>query len=301
MAWLYVPGLEASNSRSTSRAPAIELFVSSSETLMPRPPSWPGWKTRPWMTRLSGTMCAASTADHGAASWISSLRATRASPSRLRVGGAERTTRGTSGRRSRGSSGKRALAGSSSKTSWDICRWAFPRSAKNCGPWATALRRDYSRRLRSARATSGAGCSFWATPTRVRNANSMDIAVGEGLVRFHLTPGQHARQKSPSREAMAWTALYTLLRSVGWEPSRRRRSRRFPSSLPVQATLRVGTGGSAGGLIYNPRFTEWLLGWPIGWTDCRKPVTEFAHWLRQSRSALLDLLSRPIETTLEEP
>lgn len=28
----------------------------------------------------------------------------------------------------------------------------------------------------------------------------------------------------------------------------------------------------------NPRFVEWLMGWPIGWTDCDSQVTEwFLH------------------------
>lgn len=25
----------------------------------------------------------------------------------------------------------------------------------------------------------------------------------------------------------------------------------------------------------NPRFVEWLMGWPIGWTDCDSQVTEW--------------------------
>lgn len=30
----------------------------------------------------------------------------------------------------------------------------------------------------------------------------------------------------------------------------------------------------------NPLFTEWLMGWPIGWSDCGRPATEsYLTWL----------------------
>lgn len=38
----------------------------------------------------------------------------------------------------------------------------------------------------------------------------------------------------------------------------------------------------------NPHFVEWLMGWPIGWTDaaigCGVPETEWCRWLALSRS-----------------
>lgn len=39
----------------------------------------------------------------------------------------------------------------------------------------------------------------------------------------------------------------------------------------------------------NPLFVEWLMGWPIGWTDCGQPVTGFSRWLQRSRGALSTL------------
>lgn len=36
----------------------------------------------------------------------------------------------------------------------------------------------------------------------------------------------------------------------------------------------------------NPAFAEWLMGWPIGWSDCGSPVTEWSLWLQQSHSWL---------------
>lgn len=41
----------------------------------------------------------------------------------------------------------------------------------------------------------------------------------------------------------------------------------------------------------NPYFVEWLMGWPIGLTDCAKVVTGFAQWQQRSRGYLCQLIS----------
>lgn len=41
----------------------------------------------------------------------------------------------------------------------------------------------------------------------------------------------------------------------------------------------------------NPLFVEWLMGWPIGWTDCAPVETGLSRWLQQSRGYLSTLLS----------
>lgn len=47
----------------------------------------------------------------------------------------------------------------------------------------------------------------------------------------------------------------------------------------------------------NPRFVEWLMGWPTGWTDLGQQETGLSHWLRLSRGALLRLVSPPPTAT----
>ena len=42
----------------------------------------------------------------------------------------------------------------------------------------------------------------------------------------------------------------------------------------------------------NPYFVEWLMGWPIGLTDCGRSVTGFAQWQARSRSYLCQLIFR---------
>ena len=58
-----------------------ELFAGASGTHTPRPLSWRGWKTRPWIRRLSGLTLPPLTAAPGAKKWIWSLPDTPASRS----------------------------------------------------------------------------------------------------------------------------------------------------------------------------------------------------------------------------
>lgn len=41
----------------------------------------------------------------------------------------------------------------------------------------------------------------------------------------------------------------------------------------------------------NPRFDEWLMGWPPGWTDFAPVVTEWCRWRQRMRFALSRLVS----------
>lgn len=43
----------------------------------------------------------------------------------------------------------------------------------------------------------------------------------------------------------------------------------------------------------NPRFTEWLMGWIIGWTSLDASVTEWIPWWQLTRSALYGLICGP--------
>ena len=44
-----------------------------------------------------------------------------------------------------------------------------------------------------------------------------------------------------------------------------------------QSLRRVESGGKL-----NPRWVEWLMGWPLGWTDLKPLATaKFQQWLQQ--------------------
>ncbi len=90
MAYLYVPGLEGSTSGSSWPLDiAIVLWVTSSGRPTARPSLWRGWKTRPWIALLYGTISQPSMACLTVASSISSLRASHASHSVPRPEGDE--------------------------------------------------------------------------------------------------------------------------------------------------------------------------------------------------------------------
>lgn len=127
--WLHLP------STSSNSAPVAEclasasmphfdtsgaipvLWVTSSGTATPRPFSWRGWKTRNWITRLSGMTLPPSTAASGVASWIASLLESRVRETPLQANVCLETTPAISGRLPADSCGTWDATGSFWKTS----------------------------------------------------------------------------------------------------------------------------------------------------------------------------------------
>jgi hypothetical protein len=63
----------------------------------------------------------------------------------------------------------------------------------------------------------------------------------------------------------------------------------FRSGLPDPTTSPAGSESAK--RVLNPPFVEWLMGWPIGWTDCTSSATvSFRSWRRSRSSALRDVL-----------
>ncbi len=290
--WLHLPCAvlpsaperPALSSRSTSPSQAIAPSAMSSASPRPSRSSRRASPMAHSTTRRSGTTFAPSTAARGVARWISSLRDTPASLSPTRARCAASRTRGTSGRRSRASSARCGRNGSSSKTCKTTSASALPWSATTYDAWATALTRDCSRRLKSARAIRGEGFWYWPTPTRSATACRTDLIIAEKGLFFDASLDQKGTQESTGRAAHVWTAAWELIAALGWKgPLPQMVS---PSSRRLRVSLRLGDGASYSILVYNPRFGEWLMGWPGGWTDTRSPVTGWCRWLRRMRTEL---------------
>ncbi len=283
-----VPALADWSSASISQNPDIELSVSSSGKHSRHPCSWRGWQTRPWIRHLSGTMFEPSTAALGVAAFISSLPAIPASPSQLPASGEAPPIPATSGLRSPGSSPRSAPNGSSPRMSKAISIWDLPTSSVAFKAWAIASRQACSRRQKSARPISGAGSSFWPTLTKQQFANRIELELGEKGLRFRDDPTQAGSQYGIEQASRTWTLLWLLMQAFGATPTG---WTDWPYSRPLHVTLRRGARSSPSDLTFNPSFSDWMMGWPIGWTDPRQPATGWSAWLRHMRGRLSELRS----------
>src|SRR5258708_26690805 len=154
MAWLYAPGLEDLNlDSSLPSGTPTEPWLTLSGKPSQRPLSWRGWKTRPWIGRLSGTISRPSMAGHGVALWISYLAATRASHSAQQGSVSERVIRATSGLNLPDSFEKSNPRSSSARTSTLTFDLDLPKFSESFEDLVTRLRRDSSARLRWGRRT----------------------------------------------------------------------------------------------------------------------------------------------------
>ncbi len=63
-------------------------------------------------------------------------------------------------------------------------------------------------------------------------------------------------------------------------------------SPPAPAPSTPGGKSSRTTRRLNPRFVEWLMGWPLGWSEigCALPATEWSRWRRAMHSSLCALL-----------
>jgi len=118
MAWLFVPGLEDSNSDSESSGPDFAPSVTLSGKATQRPLSWRGWASRPWIKLLSGVRFPISTVNRGAAEWIASLEESPASRSAWQESVMASPIRGGSVQTSSGWSMKYEIQPGGSSSSW---------------------------------------------------------------------------------------------------------------------------------------------------------------------------------------
>ncbi len=372
MAWLYVPESAGSSldSSSPSETPTA-VWATSSGKPSPRPSSWPGWKTRPWIERLSGTISRPSTAARGAVAWISSLPATRASRSASPGIEAASPTRATSGRTSGGSSTRSSRGWSFSKTSQATFPWASTASSETLPPSGSMRSGVCSERTMSAPRTDGSGSGAWPTATVTSGAQTAEnpypnqpggtTLPGAALKHwptasaqtYGTNQGGSAGRVGPLRPSLdtlarGWNTPRASMAAKGGNPTRKQprddleaqargwatpnasdsfvgEIRTSPEARERQLHRGYDNGSkrtSAGSLAkdvaawptlagtaseteacglpapqtcthggackptLNPRFVEWLMGFPIGWTDFGRSETAWSLWLRRMRSEL---------------
>jgi hypothetical protein len=242
-------------------------------SLMPmqRPYSWHGKTMAPWPRSLSGTTCALLTDEHGAAVLTSYLEASPARTLASQEAGQESTaTSLDSGERWRASSTRLDPSSRSSKT-------LQPSLVEGSGSSSATFPRSGTMR-------SG---MWWERPTLAH----LIAGSASGYSRaFIPTPTAGDAKSSGSRQAQGSQAhpgisLTDYVRQDGG------RGRMYPTPTCHDAKNNGGQGQMsrnmqqlnvvAGGAL-NPRWVEWLMGWPLGWTDCTASVTDrFRSWQLQ--------------------
>lgn len=208
MSWLYVPASEGLNLECASPSPTPAPSASwRGKPLQPR--SWSrACKTAPWTKLLSGATLPPSMAARGVASWISSLRDTRASRSPSQGSATGQAILATSGHTLPGSYRNAPPQQSFWKMSLGTSRWGSPKSDAAWRTWATALLREYSAQRRSGRTTSGGGYSWshlMPTPTSCDHK-------GSGRHRIERGQNNNLRDYFKIRYGM----LYPPVRVVEW-------------------------------------------------------------------------------------
>jgi hypothetical protein len=353
MSWLYLPPAclpepetcaasrsapepEGSTSGLQSHAPGIALFVTSSGKASLRPPSWRGWKTRPWIAHLCGTTLPPSTVARGVERWISYWADTPAPLSASRAGARGSTIPAIYGHTSPGSSASVDPNGCFWKTSPIISTSVIARSEKSWKAWATALRKDCLRRQKLARRTSDSGCLFWPTPNVARGGNPPEILIRKG--NHYVRPSGKKAHLGLDQAARMWP---TPMASDGCKPSAGNRksadlthvAAMWPTpaardakgansrahvevngtgrrhmdqlanyavhSLPARKIARDGETTCDQRRSLNPAFVEALMGWPIAWTGFGSVATAWSHWLQRMRSEFLRLGSMPMDEEVE--
>lgn len=237
MAWLYVPGLEGSNSDYTwpSEMPTGLSLAWNGKPVQPR--SWSRVSRTPVFRRfLCGTALPPSTADRGVESWISSLAASRASHSVSLESEVETAILATSGPTSLASWRRASRESSSLKTFRDssprpllgdqdsLTNW----SRVTYSGWVTALRAASSRRRRSAPRTSGSDSSSWPT-ARAQQAGTLNRSGSGGppqdlgvTAREWSTPLAHNAHGAPGAGLTANDGRHRdLVREIGNWPTPR--------------------------------------------------------------------------------
>ena len=294
MAWLFVPGLGESSSGCGSPCPTIEPCVTwRGKPMRPQRLS-AAWKTAAWLRRLSGMTLPPSTAARGVAEFISSLPAFRASRSVPPACGVASRTNAGSGRISSGSFARYDRR----RCSWRMC----PKSGKTRSPWSSAhwplsgSMRNGTCFLRPAAEPriNGSGCFCWLTPrasdaSRGRTDLAKTVALGRMQLRDQVRlPSPTAYDATPGgpgnhHHGLGYRARFNLWptpNATGMLRGEKYTHASYLRSVANGHSRHLTQEAAPGGLL-NPTWVEWLMGWPLGWTDCRRAATaSFRKWLR---------------------
>lgn len=324
MGWLFVPGLEASNSECELQPEETSVWcVMSSGKPMRQPLSWRGWKTRPWISRLSGTISRPSTAALGAARWIASQRASPANPTASPASASDTPTSAPCGPSSSGSSPRPPRRSSSLKTR-PIFFTTSDLFGTSYGAWVSSSRRHCYRPPRTSAPRTNESGSLSLLPTPRASDGCKGGPNQRGSKGDLMMPSFIAMLPTPlasdqrGSAGVGKTELSDIVMALPTPLASQRRARGRKSEggevldarvnlLPTPVAMDSHSSGAVGYLTasgrpfgttltdavlgaasagrigkLNPRLSEWMQGFPVGWMSCAPlEIQSFQIWLRQ--------------------
>ncbi len=300
---IYVRDMEVSNLPLNLLDSTYAPFVTSSATPTPRPLSWRGWKVRPWIQLLFGTISSHSMAQLGVEKWIGSLPVSPANRSLVPDERVELTTTVGSGRRSSVLSVMWDRATSSWRTLGNLSNMDSPKSSPTLPRSGSMRSGACSQRERLAHhidvtasgslLNEGKNWKDWPTPVASEAFRGTDPQRGpaggsKGLKHVATqdwpTPqaddGYKAVMSLETARRQAAKGHQTMLHGAVQMDAED-----YPTILngpPSDRTLTDGGSGSVK-VDLNPHFVESLMGVPLDWLT---PFTlvemdSYREWLRK--------------------
>lgn len=294
--WILPPSLscpsapesEGSTSDSSSLFPLLERFAWWRGKPSPSRLWAQRWKRVTWMPAQFGRTLVGSTAKRGVASWIASWAVTRASRSASPVPEQGLKTHAICSHTLPESWERCALPWCSSRTSMDIFPLDSERSDSDYRTWATSLRQAYSRRKRSAPPISESGSSYWPTTTV-----GYSKASGWGWHKTEENSTRHSGTTLTDAAVRQWPTPISRDHRSGMvsETTASKNARPLSEVACFRQDPTTSTPGAGSNPQLNPRFVEWLMGVPLGWTDFEPLETgSFLSWQRMHSARLQEML-----------
>ena len=299
MVWLYLPEWEGSTLESISLCHNQELFVMSRGKPM-RPQYWQNkWKKGGFIRRLFGLTLSPSTANLGVEKWISSLEVSPASHGVSQGNKKELRTSDGYGT---------ILKESFARFNQDSYSWRTSQASlmgdylPYSSPWpksGSMLNGALYERPMLAQIITEIEYSFShtvPTPTLAESKNSpYQTSNGKrypttlGYVQMFPTPTAQEAQKAgkyaKGQMGQSLSAMAKRGQLFNTPTTRDGANATLPPSQANWGSLTgdmIRLGEARPGGVLNPEWVEWLMNWPIGWTDLEHAETESSHFKQES-------------------
>ena len=292
MSWLYLPGqvvdyLEANSSDSEPSA-MWNIIPTASRSLKL------AFTMGIWTTPRFGMMCEPSMASRGVEWWMSLLRDSHVSPSAWQGGSAEKKMNAMDGPIPQESLAKLDPDSFSWKTSQlsllthtlEPYSETWPRAGIVCDGIVYQL-------PPLAPLIKEIGFGYWPTPTTIpeapnKGSNKINGPKNLGQVAKEIWPTPNASEHIADRYTIKTTMKHFqegrqihLAQAVKLWPTPQARDWKDGSNPKPHGRHSEPLGVQVGGSL-NPAWVEWIMGWPIGWTDL-KPLgmDKYQEWRQQ--------------------